>query len=544
MKRFHHTVVALLWIFCVAITAQLLYAALGFNPTDDGFTLAYSRRILDGQVPHRDFVIIRPFLSPLLHVPETLLGGQYTYWLSRFVFFFQFACIAWFGTAFVNKSMGRPFSTLEQTAFAFISFTFCCHSFPPMAWHTIDGLFLCVLGLYIRDESFACSAVVGYFLIGAAYLCKQSFVFAAPGLLLILGDWRKWKCLLAAILPGIFYVAYLLLSGGLFDGLQQLLSQTGILQAGIQSYFINRFFLGLLAGLAVTGFWYGEYAEGRPCARKLYRAIELALIAVVFYFAIKDLLINGVCDSSFVVFGVVCGSLVYLILKGGLAQNNELKTGTTVALLAWSASLSLGYNYPALGSGILMTFLFALSYHHFTWTDLRRRSFVSLAFALMAISAFHYTRIHYIYREQPVSQLTCPLGDVLPGARLIRTNPNTYVFLADLNVAIRSVVNNGMKYAIIPDVAAHWVKAEQRNPLPVDWTQGTELSTAALTDRIVKSLDQQRSQQVVIVQKVKADELASGFVELKTEDRHYAVVTYVRTHFEKIGETRYFDLYK
>jgi hypothetical protein len=44
----------------VAAAAHLLYSSLGLNPTDDGFTLAYARRILDGQIPHRDFVIIRP----------------------------------------------------------------------------------------------------------------------------------------------------------------------------------------------------------------------------------------------------------------------------------------------------------------------------------------------------------------------------------------------------------------------------------------------------------------------------------------------------
>src|SRR3712207_1301334 len=73
--------------------AHLLFSWRGFAPVDDGFTLTYSRRILEGQVPHRDFIIIRPFISPLLHTPFVLFGGEYTYWVSRIFVWFQFACI-------------------------------------------------------------------------------------------------------------------------------------------------------------------------------------------------------------------------------------------------------------------------------------------------------------------------------------------------------------------------------------------------------------------------------------------------------------------
>lgn len=544
MKRRQHTAVALFWIFCVAITAHLLYSSLGFNPTDDGFTLAYSRRILDGQVPHRDFIIIRPTLSPALHVPEVFFGGDYVFWLSRFVFFFQCACIAWFGTVFVNKSMRKPFGVVEQSALALISFAFCCHSFPVMAWHTIDGLFLCALGLCLRTRPYPCAQFIGYFLIAAAYLCKQSFVFVAPGVLLLFGDWRKWRCLLASALPGLLYVAYLFLAGGLLDGLQQLLTQTGILHVGVRQYLNIQLVGGLTAGLVVTGLLCHESATDLPGARRLRRVAGLVLMAVAFGMATLSLFHDRLISSSFAVFGMVCGVVVYLAVEGGRSRIRELKTGMVAALLAWSASLSLGYNSPVLGGGILITFLFSVCYRQFARKDLHWRWMVLLAATLLATSAFHFTRTHYIYREQPASLLTCSLGDVLPGARLIRTNPNTYAFLADLNEALRIAASNGVKYAIVPEVAAHWVKSGQRNPLPIDWAQSTELNTAALTDRALIALKQQRHQQMVIVQKVTADALPYRFVTLKTEDPSFAVVAYVRTHFEKLGETRYFDLYK
>ena len=79
----------LLFLLAVPLAAHLLFSWIGFNPTDDGFTLAYSRRLLEGQVPHRDFILLRPALSPLLHVPVVALGEAYTFWLSRLVVLFQ-----------------------------------------------------------------------------------------------------------------------------------------------------------------------------------------------------------------------------------------------------------------------------------------------------------------------------------------------------------------------------------------------------------------------------------------------------------------------
>lgn len=62
----------------LASVAHLLFSPLGFNPTDDGFVLAMSRRLLEGEVPHRDFISIRPVASAVFHKPLVALGGAVT----------------------------------------------------------------------------------------------------------------------------------------------------------------------------------------------------------------------------------------------------------------------------------------------------------------------------------------------------------------------------------------------------------------------------------------------------------------------------------
>ncbi len=156
--------------------------------------------------------------------------------------------------------------------------------------------------------------------------------------------------------------------------------------------------------------------------------------------------------------------------------------------------------------------------------------------------SFGVSRPYYIYREQPSSELTKPLGEVLPGGRLIYTNPNTYDFLVDLNNAADTVSAKNKTYAIIPDVPGYWVQSRQPNPLLVDWPQPVELGNQYLIDRVIEDLAAKRGEVIVIVQKVHAFYLPDGFVPL--DEDQYPVVQYVRTHFEKTHETEFFELYE
>jgi hypothetical protein len=545
MTKNNRTAVAVLWILGTAMTAHLLYSALGFSPTDDGFTLAYSRRLLNGQVPHRDFIMIRPALSPILHAPEILLGGPYTYWLSRFVFFLQCACIAWFGTAFIARGLSLALRVGHQCTLAVLSFALCCHSFPAMAWHTIDGLSIAVVGFYVRSRSSTGSAPFAYFVIGLAYLCKQSFVVAAPLALLLFRDWRNWRCLVTAAIPGFVYVAFLILSSGISDGLQQLFSQTGIVKVGIYSYLNSRTILGLAMGAAATSLLESQPLEGWPHKGAIRHALGLALIGVAAVLATVSLASDSLRSSAFALFGMVCGSAIYMTLAHGQTRLAQIRTGLSVALLGWSASLSLGYNSPVLGSGMFVTFLLGVAYCSTPAIERFYRPLLSIIVAVLAVAAFHYARTHHIYRERPASELTASLIDVLPGGRLLRTNSNTHAFLVDLNAAVDKVASQGVHHAIVPGVAGYWVRSEQENPLPIDWAQGTELSTEALRQRVIRSIEDQRHEQMVIVHKVQAADLSSGFAPLdSTNDAYYCIVAYVQTHLEKVGETRFFDIYR
>ena len=117
-----NVLISVAFLVVVPTVAHLLFSWRGFAPVDDGFTLAYSRRILEGQIPHRDFIIIRPFVSPLLHTPFVLFGGDYTFWISRLFVWFKLACISWEVCGSIKRAFDNPFNKQKKLFIALVSF--------------------------------------------------------------------------------------------------------------------------------------------------------------------------------------------------------------------------------------------------------------------------------------------------------------------------------------------------------------------------------------------------------------------------------------
>ena len=538
-----NVLVSVAFLLVVPALAHLLFSWRGFAPVDDGFTLAYSRRILEGQIPHLDFIIIRPFVSPLIHTPFVLFGGEYTYWVSRFFVWFQFACISWAWVSVVNHAFGNPFGNVTKLFVGLVSFAASVHYFVLTAWHTVDGLFLASIGVWILvTQTHKGGRVTGYLLIAAAYLCKQSFLFMAPLSVLIFGDWREKKYWLTITLPAAGYCAYLLATGAFSEAVVQLTSQSGIVSTGVGSYLNYGVLLGVLAGYGAM-FLLSTSAVPRPRAKRVARyAAALVLAVIPAAFIAIGLYRGSLAAVSFGVIGTVLGVVLYRVSSGTTSGEDEVPVALMALLLAWSASLSVGYNFPALFLGPLFTVLVAFVYSRREVLDLRFLRTALVIAGIAIVLGFGVARPYYIYREQPSGTLTESLDGVLPGGRLIYTNPNTYEFMVELDAATEMVAERDRTYAILPDVPGYWVQSEQTNPLPVDWAQPVELSDQYLIDRATRDLEAERGEVTVIVQKAYAFYLAEGFVSL--DEDQYPVVQYVRANFEKTSETEFFELYE
>lgn len=527
-------------VLLIASSAHLFFSNLGFNPTDDGYVLAGSRRILDGQVPHRDFITIHNAGSYFFHAPFVFLGGDYTLWISRYFVWIQFAFIAWIWTIIISQSF-EIFSTwIEKFAAALIIFSFSVHNAPITAWNTTDGIFLISLGILLYRRTSASSKTFGSLLIGTAPLCKQSFLPMIPIALLILNDTRNKRYWLYAIIPIIIYAAYLAINEAISDTILQLNPHSNLLSEGIMSYITNwKVPWGLLIGLLATYIAIKEDIKFKWVMSNSY----LIGIFIIFGFTAGlalSLAMGNFMSWAFASFGAAAGILVIIVGKEKMSA--QAKCGILILSIAWCASISRGYGTPALASGPLI--LFFTAYGLSAQKKLIRRmkfNFTLISLSLIILAAFAVTRISHIYWEQPAGNLNYNIGNVLEGGNLIKTNINTFHFLEDLEAAKKIVKDEGKEYSIIPDVPANWIKSSQPNPLSIDWVQIIEKVNRELADRVIADLEKHRGSTIVIVQKYTARLLASGFSALPES---FVVVNYVRSNFTKIKETQFFELYR
>lgn len=513
---------------------HLAFSPLGFNPSDQGFTLAYSRRILDGQIPHRDFITIRPAGSPLFHVPEVFVArwyanGSYTFLLERLVMWFEFTTSTWCFLLLTQRLTGVRLPGLVAVACAVIALTLSVHNFPAMAWHTVDGLFMTAVGMLLASRESARAKLPGYFFLGAAALMKQNFAVVAPLAALVLGDWRRPWIALPAILPPLLYAGTVTAAGGFTDMREQLGTQSDLVAVGWRNYIREDLARWLLVGAAAV------------VIRERLRWGWAGFLILMGYGILKA--VTSVDQSlplpiGFWLFGLGAGALLAMAARASAGDVQAVLIGLAVG---WTASISVGYNSPLLGAAAMVAPLLVVGWHSVAALPWGRWSVTAgmVALALLAALNLHETRRGYIYREQPAEQLVYDLDGMFPGAARIRTNHNMYLTAQDLQRAV--AMTGGRRYAIIPDFAAYWVQADQANPLLIDWPLVTELANPAVEERLRRELEAQRGELVVIVQKFTVTALSTCICQEPVDS---PLVPYVREHFTRIGETDYFELYE
>jgi hypothetical protein len=551
-------VLAVFLLLSLPLAAHLAFSRFGFNPTDDGFVLAYSRRLLDGQVPHRDFLSIRPVGSALLHAPWVLLGGAHTFLLARLAVWFELGLTAWCWAELARRLTGRAERVADRLALAVVAFALTAGTFPTMPWHTVDAIALVSAGLVLASSERAGPKRAGYLLLGAAVLCRQNFLPVAPFAALLLGDRRRWSVGVWLALPLLAYAAFLLATGALAPAWAQLGSQAGLRETAIDPLFRNGWTAGGVAVGALAAWLRTRGDRGSAIAGRIAEAIGWAVVLA----AARTL---GRHDDAYLA-GATFGLLGFtfgIALVRSLPPSGSIRASRLAwlaVLVAWCAMISFGVNSPMLAAGALavasLTLLAPLGVIAVApkvvtpqaRIDARRAALASwtaswlrvlLACALLAV--WGRARLEVIYRDRPARELVAPLDGVLQGGAGIFTNPDTRALLADLDRAV--ALTGGHPHAIVTDFAGYWVKARERNPLSIDWPQSVELGKPALQARVIAELEALRGHGFVIVQKYAAGPVAARFVPL-VDRRYYFVPFYVREHFEKVGETVAFEIYR
>ena len=529
------------FLLALALATHFQLSALGFNLTDDGFVLAQSRRLLAGEIPHRDFISIRPVGSALLHGVDLLIGGEHTYLVSRLLYWLEVAvgCWAWLVIMLASQTV-RPgrWVTLPLAALAFL---FSTHAFPPMAWYTVDAIVLASLGFLVSGSRHSRRALAGHVLIGAAAICKQNFLPLTIAAVLLRGRARQPMAWLAALLAPLLYVLVLTALGAGPAMRVQLTAVTGLFESGVRPYVRE----GWFASGAALGALLAWLAT-RPAPIPLRVAtIAVGWAAVVFAGrALDSEAFHFILSEAFFLFGLAAGALLVPIVRREFSP--ALLAGGFAVALAWCTAVSLGYLSPALACGPLVL-VFGLGTLDASRADARPATRLASAVCalltlLLVLPHWWSARRDHIYHEATAPLLTHDLAGVLPGGAGIRTNENTYAMLRELHETVAGL--QGRRYALLVDGPGWWVCAPQRNPLPADWANGMELPSDSLRRRVTDSVLRQRGELAVIVQRATGLRSSIGFRPVPLDDPFYGAAAWAVRTLEPESGSLYWTVYR
>ncbi|WP_394359550.1 hypothetical protein [Amycolatopsis sp. SB7-3] len=507
-------------LLSAAVVARI--GRFGFNPTDQGFVLAQVWRVLHGEIPQVDFLGPRPFGSAYLHlidhlVPAPLMIG------SGFVMMVQLTVATVALAAFLTGTSPLDWGP-TRLGLVFTAVLVGLNTYPVMAWHTVDGVFLVAVGWWLLDGGLRSGSrwrrLSGLFCLGFAVIVKQSFLFAVPiGVLILLfhpaAAPRKVPRLLGDLLmlgaAPLLYFGMVTAAGGLRSAITQLSSGTQTWGEGLFRFWTAEFagradprtyFVPVLLGICVLAVaWSARDQFGEP-GRWLRGATGLCVVAVVVFV---------VADGGFEHAGGWPVTLLWLFLAAAVLDAVVRRRlpwrYLAVAALGWMASLSWGYPLPGLLAGI-----FALGVLDAVPPPRPSESaggvFAAAAFVLAGLLLMS-AHDKAPYADRPQGELTKDLGDIAPALRGVRTNPSVYTYVAQIRGCLDRYPAS--KVAVLPDNPFVAPIFEVRNPFPLDWPLPMEL-TGDSPERMVEAAENlaREGDYLVLFQTVKAVSLTAG----------------------------------
>lgn len=480
---------AIVWVVFVTV------GRIGFNPTDDGNLLAQTRRILQGQVPHRDFVFARPMGSALFHMIDYALPMP-LFEASRLV---GIAEILGYSLLFARLIYRRPITSwsFAMWAAAIASAAVNAHTYPLFAWYTTDGLLFTAAGWVLIADGLESAkprrALLGMAMTGLAVLMKQSF-FLAPlvGLIFILRARRQgvrgpgsYAAVASAAIPGVAYVAALAPLGGVADLFDQVIGVTPVWGVVVVNAFafphgIGRALaMGTLLSVILVVI---AYLVERRAAARAPRASDVApWIALVIYSAAIPV---SARYEYLGMWGIQLFWTSLVIAAGAAAAMRRVDpVATSILLAAWMASLSWGYELPHLVVGSLGLAVLVTSWRAFGsgWRHARRVVTATAVVTGVIVAATWVSAARedpYLapparYHTEEIRSVSAEFGD-------IRVDPVTAAYLRAIRTCIQSYPAS--RVAVLPDNPGAYPALDLTNPFPIDWMYPEEARTAE--DRI------------------------------------------------------------
>lgn len=570
-KRFSPWAWLMFIVICV-IFIFLNYAGTeGLNPSDDGVILAQSWRIINGEIPHLDFISIRPVGSGVLHSIHFLIPFPLEI-SARYFVLFQFFIIAFCWVQFfrLKSKFKHKLPISYQISILLIAWIFTIYNYNLFPWTTIDAIFWSSLGFYLIERGFNnrrkfIPLSIGLIAFAMAAISRQTFaliaIFGWLWTAARLIERKKWKTGLFAFaigsIPLLIYALIIAKNDAGRAFLSQMSGRTEFYKTAIKSFY-DHFNLCKIKGLNIFVLTFAivggiakffsikirSFFATLPAFKIMFAAETTLILYLLFrssqYFFSDKLDIEKLPFLAFWILLDMCALCISV-------QDKKFSFCTPAwfaLLIAWVSAISLGDNAPVFCFGILSISIIWLYLNKYQDTIILKQHWLKFALPILALFFIIIgtrSQFEVNYRDVPRSKQTHNLNDINSCFGNIMTNENTWNYFHEVDSIIKELKNKNERFCILPDNAIIYPLYRIKNPLSIDWAQNGEIVNQM--ERFNQEMFWLMDEHVVfVIQKVTSTTMYDGFEAIKQWPYSYfKILTRYSTIIE---ETEHFIIYK